>query len=220
MAKREIDLGSVIGPQGPPGEVPDLAQETIPFSKASSRVNISPDETMTVNLGRIMKYLADLQTVAFSGLYQDLGYKPVIIANLLSSSDSSILAASMGKKLAEMVGTLSELDTEVSADLVKAINSLVERLNTLEASRQSGISEAITVSASGITEKRINFPKAFASIPNVVACFYSGSTEVNFSKVNLSVIDIDTTGFTAKIFNGHTGRFAPNIEWQASTQGE
>ena len=156
MAKREIDLGSVIGPQGPPGEVPDLAQETIPFSKASSRVNISPDETMTVNLGRIMKYLADLQTVAFSGLYQDLGYKPVIIANLLSSSDSSILAASMGKKLAEMVGTLSELDTEVSADLVKAINSLVERLNTLEASRQSGISEAITVSASGITEKRIN----------------------------------------------------------------
>ncbi|OUO75185.1 hypothetical protein B5F53_18525 [Blautia sp. An249] len=215
MAKREIDLGSVIGPQGPPGEVPDLAQEKISFTKASERINIDPNETTAENLGRIMKYLADLQTVAFSGLYQDLGYKPVIIANLLSSSDSSILSASMGKKLADMVGTLSELDTEVSVDLVKAINSLVERLDTLEASRQSGISETITVSASAITTKRIDFPKAFASIPNVVACFYSGSTEVNFSKVNLSVIDIDTTGFTAKIFNGHTARFMPNIEWIA-----
>ena len=215
MAKREIDLGSVIGPQGPPGEVPDLAQEKISFTKASERINIAPNETTAENLGRIMKYLADLQTVAFSGLYQDLGYKPVIIANLLSSSDSSILSASMGKKLADMVGTLSELDTEVSVDLVKAINSLVERLDTLEASRQSGISETITVSASAITTKRIDFPKAFASIPNVVACFYSGSTEVNFSKVNLSVIDIDTTGFTAKIFNGHTARFMPNIEWIA-----
>ena len=216
MAKREIDLGSVIGPQGPPGEVPDLAQEKISFTKASERINIAPNETTAENLGRIMKYLADLQTVAFSGLYQDLGYKPAIIANLLSSDDSAVLAASMGKKLAEMVGTLSELDTEVSADLVKAINSLVERLNTLESSRQSGISEAITVSASGITEKRINFPKAFPSVPKVVACFYSGSTEVNFAKVNLSGTDIDAKGFTAKIFNSHTGRFVPNILWQAS----
>lgn len=216
MAKREIDLGNVVGPKGDPGEAPDLAQETIPFSKASSRVNIATEETLSVNLGRIMKYLADLQTVAFSGLYRDLGYKPAIIANLLSGDDSSILAASMGKKLSEMIGTLQDLDTGVSTDLVKAVNSLVKRLDTIEASRQSGISEAITVSASGITTKRINFPKAFPSVPKVVACFYSGSTEVNFSKVNLSVTDIDAKGFTAKIFNSHTGRFVPNILWQAS----
>lgn len=48
------------------------------FTQASSRTNISSGEKMSVLFGKIMKWFADLKTVAFSGSYNDLSNKPSI----------------------------------------------------------------------------------------------------------------------------------------------
>lgn len=48
------------------------------FTAASSRVNITTGEALTVILGKIAKFFADLKTVAFTGNYSDLSGKPTI----------------------------------------------------------------------------------------------------------------------------------------------
>lgn len=48
------------------------------FTAASSRVNIATGEALTVILGKIAKYFADLKTVAFTGKYSDLTGTPAI----------------------------------------------------------------------------------------------------------------------------------------------
>ena len=92
MATQEIDLGNVQGPkgdtgpqgpqgmqgpegpQGPPGEVD--ADTAIEFTQAASRVNLVSGESIKTLFGKIMKWFADLKTVAFSGSYNDLSNKP------------------------------------------------------------------------------------------------------------------------------------------------
>lgn len=62
------------------GNVPNVAtnNQTPTFSAASTRTNIASGETLTVILGKIMRFFADLKTVAFSGSYTDLSNKPTI----------------------------------------------------------------------------------------------------------------------------------------------
>jgi hypothetical protein len=52
--------------------------QTPTFTQASSRANIASGETLTVIMGKIMKFFADLKTVAFTGSYTDLSNKPTI----------------------------------------------------------------------------------------------------------------------------------------------
>lgn len=60
------------------GNVPnvDTNDQTPTFSVATSRTNIVSGEKLSVILGKIMKFFADLKTVAFSGSYADLSDKP------------------------------------------------------------------------------------------------------------------------------------------------
>ena len=51
---------------------------TVAFSEATSRANLATGEKLSVSLGKIMKFFADLKTVAFSGSYTDLSNKPTI----------------------------------------------------------------------------------------------------------------------------------------------
>lgn len=46
------------------------------FTQASSRTNLTSGEKLSISLGKIMKWFADLKTVAFSGSYNDLTNKP------------------------------------------------------------------------------------------------------------------------------------------------
>lgn len=55
-----------------------IDNQTPIFTQASSRTNISSGEKMSVLFGKIMKWFADLKTVAFSGSYNDLSNKPSI----------------------------------------------------------------------------------------------------------------------------------------------
>ena len=62
------------------GNVPNVAtnDQTPTFSQASSRANIASGEKLSVIFGKLMKWYADLKTVAFTGSYNDLSNKPTI----------------------------------------------------------------------------------------------------------------------------------------------
>lgn len=49
---------------------------TTEFTQASTRANLSTGEKLAVSFGKLMKWFADLKTVAFSGSYNDLSNKP------------------------------------------------------------------------------------------------------------------------------------------------
>ena len=56
----------------------DASNTTVAFSAASARENVKTDEKLSVIVGKIAKWLADLKTVAFTGSYNDLANKPTI----------------------------------------------------------------------------------------------------------------------------------------------
>ena len=62
------------------GNVPNVItnDQTPTFSQAATRENIASGNKMSVIMGKIMKWFADLKTVAFSGSYNDLSNKPSI----------------------------------------------------------------------------------------------------------------------------------------------
>ena len=56
----------------------DASNTTVAFSAASARENVKTGEKLSVILGKIAKWFADLKTVAFTGSYNDLSDKPTI----------------------------------------------------------------------------------------------------------------------------------------------
>ena len=60
--------------------VPNVAtnDQTPAFTQANTRANIASGEKLSVIFGKLMKWYADLKTVAFSGSYNDLSNKPAI----------------------------------------------------------------------------------------------------------------------------------------------
>ena len=56
----------------------DASNTTVAFSAVSARENVKTDEKLSVIVGKIAKWFADLKTVAFSGSYKDLSDKPTI----------------------------------------------------------------------------------------------------------------------------------------------
>ncbi len=62
------------------GNVPNVTtnDQTPTFTQATARENIASGNKLSVIFGKIMKWFADLKTVAFSGSYNDLSNKPSI----------------------------------------------------------------------------------------------------------------------------------------------
>lgn len=56
----------------------DASNTTVAFSAASARENVKTGEKLSVIIGKIAKWFADLKTVAFTGSYNDLANKPTI----------------------------------------------------------------------------------------------------------------------------------------------
>lgn len=113
------------------GNVPNVTtnDQTPAFSQALSRANIESGETLSVLLGKIMKWFADSKEVAFTGSYNSLSDQPVIPTktsqltndsgfkttdtntwrgiqnNLTSDSTTDSLSAAQGKVLKGLVDT-------------------------------------------------------------------------------------------------------------------
>ena len=90
---------------------------TVAFTQASNRVNLSTGEKISESFGKIMKWFADLKTVAFSGSYNDLTSKPTIPSgaaasqavanNCTTTAAGSVLDARQGKVLMDKANQLS-----------------------------------------------------------------------------------------------------------------
>lgn len=65
------------------GNVPNVTtnDQTPTFTQAATRENIASGNKLSVILGKIMKWFADLKAVAFSGSYNDLSNKPTALKN-------------------------------------------------------------------------------------------------------------------------------------------
>lgn len=84
------------------------------FIQASTRTNIVSGEKLSVLFGKIMKWFADLKTVAFSGSYSDLSNKPIIptiptpVNNLLTTVEGQPLDAVQGKVLNDKISDVTD----------------------------------------------------------------------------------------------------------------
>jgi hypothetical protein len=87
------------------GNVPNVTtnNQTPTFTQAGSRTNIASGETMATLFGKIMKWFADLKTVAFTGSYSDLTDKPTVTAlyemDLSTQCDGSKTAFTLSEAL-------------------------------------------------------------------------------------------------------------------------
>lgn len=94
------------------GNVPNVTTNNqVPtFSQASARTNIASGEKLSVILGKIMKWYADLKTVAFTGKYSDLSGRPAIPSvtnNLLATIAGTALDAVQGKLLSDRLNEIN-----------------------------------------------------------------------------------------------------------------
>lgn len=100
-----------------PEKTGDASNMTNTFTRASSRTQLVSGESLKTSLGKIMKWFADLKTVAFTGKYTDLSEKPVIpsgtaaacgvVNNLTTTVAGYVLDARQGKVLKDEINTLN-----------------------------------------------------------------------------------------------------------------
>lgn len=126
--------------------VPNVAtnDQTPTFSVASSRANIVSGEKLSVILGKIMKFFADLKTVAFSGSYTDLSNKPTS----LPASDVSAWA----KASAKPTYTWSEITSKPSSFTPASHN---QAASTVTAGTLAGKVQANATAAATVTNAQV-----------------------------------------------------------------
>lgn len=111
----EIDLSNYLTKSG------NASDTTVTFTQASTRTNIASDEKMSVLMGKIAKYFADLKTVAFSGDYADLNNTPTIIKSeefTIAKNQNSNSATYTGSKILNVFVIDTVTGEEVICDIV------------------------------------------------------------------------------------------------------
>ena len=111
----EIDLSNYLTKTG------NASDTTVTFTQASTRTNIASDEKMSVLMGKIAKYFADLKDVAFSGDYADLNNTPTIIKSgefTIAKNQNSNSATYTGSKILNVFVIDTVTGEEVICDIV------------------------------------------------------------------------------------------------------
>lgn len=115
----------------------DASNTTTAFTQASTRANLTTKEKISVSFGKIMKWFADLKTVAFTGSYNDLSNKPTIPSAYtlpsatsttlggVKTTDSSAVTNSTGLALAA-----TEKNASINGTLANQISTLNSNLNS------------------------------------------------------------------------------------------
>lgn len=88
---------SDVGALSPTGNASNV---TAAFTQATTRANLTTGEKLSVSLGKLMKWFADLKTVAFTGSYNDLTSKPTA-ASLNAFSKEDVIPIANGGTGAE-----------------------------------------------------------------------------------------------------------------------
>lgn len=105
---------------------------TAAFTQASTRANLTTGEKLAVSLGKLMKWFADLKTVAWSGKYTDLTDKPTALKNpnaltlQMGGSNEQVYDGSEAKTFNVTpadIGALGATEKAVSAKAADAASS-------------------------------------------------------------------------------------------------
>lgn len=110
----EIDLSGYLTTTG------NASSTTVAFTAAGSRALPATGETMAVLFGKILKYLSDLSTAAFSGSYNDLSNKPsvpVLDTATLTTSLTTKSVTATGSTVVSVIVIDSVTHEQVLADV-------------------------------------------------------------------------------------------------------
>ena len=114
---------------------------TTAFTQASTRTNLKTGEKISASFGKIMKWFADMKTVAFSGSYSDLSNKPSIPSgaaasqavanNCTTTAAGSVLDARQGKVLMDKANQLNSEMASVKQSFQDGCNTLVNKCQSI-----------------------------------------------------------------------------------------
>ena len=110
----------------------DASNNTVSFTMAGTRVNISTGEKLSVAFGKIARWLADLKTVAFTGKYSDLDGRPTSLpanggnADTVDGKHASDFLPSSAKGAASGVASLDENGRIPAAQLPSYVDDVLE----------------------------------------------------------------------------------------------
>ena len=104
---------------------------TAAFTQASTRANLTTGEKLAVSLGKLMKWFADLKTVAWSGKYTDLTDKPTALKNphaltlQMGGSNEQVYDGSEAKTFNVSKVNEADFSTLVSVKVQSDLNDVV-----------------------------------------------------------------------------------------------
>lgn len=155
----------------------DASKTTVAATAATARTNLTTGSTLTVIVGQLMKWYADLSSVAWSGKYEDLTGTPTI------PTDNQSLTNGAGYQTASEVKTAIEsykyqTASDVSAAILAAIKGEYTEVDTLPETGEVG---------------KIYLVPNSGSKPNVKDEYIWLETEAQFEKVGTT--DIDLSGY-------------------------
>lgn len=110
----------------------DASNNTVSFTMAGTRVNISTGEKLSVAFGKIARWLADLKTVAFTGKYSDLDGRPTSLpanggnADTVDGKHASDFLPTSAKGAASGVASLDENGRVPAAQLPSYVDDVLE----------------------------------------------------------------------------------------------
>lgn len=107
---------------------------TVAFTAAATRANIATGEKLSVIMGKLAKWFADLKTVAFSGSYNDLSNKPTIPTKISELSNDSDFVDLDGLNTWAN-NTLPEYGYQTAAQVQSAINTAVSAVYKYKGSK-------------------------------------------------------------------------------------
>ena len=199
----------------------DASTTTVAFSAASARENVKTGEKLSVIVGKIAKWFADLKTVAFTGSYNDLANKPTIPdisgkqdkltagANItLSGNTISAKDTTYGNASASVAGLMSAADKS-------KLDKIIEPTRYLRYSATGGmVKDTWYKFASFNCTQHYNYSTAiFAAgfrfdvmrLFRITAGNAQGKTVA--SRISISNITGDLRGIVGYIINGNTVNF-------------
>ena len=110
----------------------DASNNTVSFTMAGTRVNISTGEKLSVAFGKIARWLADLKTVAFTGKYSDLDGRPTSLpanggnADTVDGKHASDFLPTSARGAVSGVASLDESGRVPAAQLPSYVDDVLE----------------------------------------------------------------------------------------------
>ena len=126
IGSTQIDLSNYLQKTG------DASNNTVSFTMAGTRVNISTGEKLSVAFGKIARWLADLKTVAFTGKYSDLDGRPTSLpanggnADTVDGKHASDFIPASARGAVSGVASLDESGRVPAAQLPSYVDDVLE----------------------------------------------------------------------------------------------